>query len=132
MSRLDASRVIVAEIISSLEENGVIPSEIHVSDFRPKYTLEDSRLFASAVSWLAAESVIRLRGKPIADTDDDTLHYEVVLTSFGFSALARQLSGNLTLREQLKEAREGQRTWSGVGDLLGGVLGGFTKSISNG
>lgn len=132
MSRLEASKVIVAEMISFLEGNGVVPSTIHVSDFRPNYTTDDADLFRAAVSWLVSESVVRLRGDPIPDTEDDTSHYEVVLTSFGFSALMRQLAGDLTLRDQLRQARDGQRSWSGVGDLLGGVLGGFTKSIGNG
>ena len=59
-------------------------------------------------------------------------YYEVVLTSFGFNTLARNMAGTLTLRDQLAEAESGQRSWSSVGDLIGGVLGGFTKTIGNG
>ncbi|MCT4333671.1 hypothetical protein MU516_12425 [Paracoccus sp. YLB-12] len=132
MSRLDDSKTIIARIIANLEDNGVIATALHVSDFYSDYTSEDALLFSSAISWLAAENVIRFRGEPIPDDADDTNHYSAVLTSFGFLALERELSSALTLRDQLKEARAGARNWASVGDLVGGILGGFSKTISNG
>lgn len=132
MNKLEESKAIVAKIIAILEANGVVPSVLHVSNFGNEHDEDRSILFSSAISWLISEGVIRLKGDPIPDDTDDTWHYEVVLTSFGFNALARNMAGTLTLRDQLAEAKSGQRSWSSIGDLIGGVLGGFTKTIGNG
>jgi hypothetical protein len=58
----------------------------------------------------------------------------VILTDKGLAALnaiPQGLSGT-TIGSSLVTANETGRSWTGVGELVGGMIGGFTKSISGG
>ena len=58
----------------------------------------------------------------------------VMLTEKGLAALNATPQGlSATVGSSLvKAASEAGSNWSGIGDLVGGALGGFTKSITSG
>jgi hypothetical protein len=79
-----------------------------------------------SVAWLYDEGYIRSNGL--------TAYEGMTLTQKGLAALNAVPQGlSATVGSSLVEATsDSGRNWSGVGDLVGGVIGGFTKSITGG
>ena len=77
-----------------------------------------------SVGWLSDEGYIRSGGL--------TPYDNLTLTKKGLAALNAVPEGlSATVGSSLVKATGGSRqNWSGIGDLVGGVIGGFTKSIS--
>jgi hypothetical protein len=85
-----------------------------------------SDLLGSTIGWLDNQNYMKsVGGTPIEN---------VILTDKGLAALnaiPQGLSGT-TIGSSLVTANETGRSWTGVGELVGGMIGGFTKSISGG
>jgi hypothetical protein len=77
-----------------------------------------------SVKWLSEEGYVRSAGL--------TPYEQVTLTEKGLAALNSVPQGlSTTVGSSLVKATSGsERNWSGVGDLVGGMIGGFTKSVS--
>jgi hypothetical protein len=84
-----------------------------------------SEVFAGTIGWLKHENYIAAFGALPTES--------VMLTEKGLAALNIPRGLASTVGSSLVEAA-GQpgRDWSGIGDLVGGVIGGFTKSITSG
>lgn len=83
-----------------------------------------SEVLANSLNWLTEEGYIRLRGPG---------SYEgVALTQKALAALnAVPLGLSASVGSSLVMATGGSaQNWSGIGDLVGGVIGGFTKSVT--
>jgi hypothetical protein len=81
-------------------------------------------MFAGTLGWLKHENYIASFGPHPAE--------RVMLTEKGLAALNAIPQGlSATVGTSLVQATSGSnRNWSGIGDLVGGVIGGFTKSVS--
>jgi hypothetical protein len=85
-----------------------------------------SEVLASSLNWLTEEGYIRSRGPGSYE--------EVALTQKALAALnavPQGLSASVGTSLVMATGGSGQN-WSGIGDLVGGVIGGFTKTITNG
>ncbi|MDO5370823.1 hypothetical protein [Paracoccus sp. (in: a-proteobacteria)] len=133
---LAESKSLVARLVARLAERGLIPTTLSVRDFFDDCGDFEIALFDGVTAWLLDEGVIRQTDAAIGDDEDERIVWKtLVLTSFGFGSLDRKLDGGLTLGEAMKSAsssNRSDRSWSSVGDLIGGVLGGFTKSLGSG
>ncbi|OZA06982.1 MAG: hypothetical protein B7Y02_14630, partial [Rhodobacterales bacterium 17-64-5] len=85
-------------------------------------------LFADMVKWLQDEGVVRDQ-----DSYSDGLGgvvFDLVLTSRGFWLLEQKFTGDLTLGSAISKVAKNEPMTAGLGDFVGGILGGFTKSIT--
>jgi hypothetical protein len=96
-----------------------------------KHKLPSGRSFADVlahtISWLNAEEYTR--------TSSSVPWQQVTLTTKGLMAMNAVPSGlNQSLGAELTKATEHDATpdLSRIGDLIGGIFGGFTKSIGSG
>ena len=87
---------------------------------------ELSKVIGYTVGWLAQENYIRSTGFSPFE--------RVTLTQKGLAALNAVPQGlTATVGSSLvKATSDAERNWSGIGDLVGGVLGGLANSISGG
>nr|MCU0905598.1 hypothetical protein [Tabrizicola sp.] len=86
-------------------------------------------LFECAIEWLEAEGIIRF-GKPYMGGRLTELIRDTVLTGKGHALLSQQFKSGLKLREAVRQVSSG-KGYSSIGDFVGGLLGGFTKSIGS-
>lgn len=132
MSKREKTEIIVAKILSRLAENGTSKCTVDVPYIDPENTLEiDKKAFLDALDWLESEGLIRCgRGwLGLVGRDD------CVLTSYGFAVLGQPFGKGkepATVEEEAARIDRSNGLDGGkVGDFLGGLIGGFTKSISS-
>jgi hypothetical protein len=109
VGRLNDSAIAMAMKVSS----GVLPSGRKFDD-----------VVRHSVGWLADEGYIRAGGL--------TPYDGVILTQKGLAALnavPQGLSASVGTSLVMATGGSGQN-WSGMGDLVGGIIGGFTKTIT--
>jgi hypothetical protein len=126
---LKASERMIAAIVSCFAERGVARRDLSLDDLDLGAS-DEPDLFFDALQWLEIEGIIY-------STEEhkfllgETVAFGFALTSHGFQLLGQKLEGELTLGTAVKEVSEGRRSFAGAGDFIGGILGGFTKSISS-
>ncbi|MGV8988631.1 MAG: hypothetical protein ACOH2H_20400 [Cypionkella sp.] len=129
MSKRDESAIMVAKLVNQLSENGLAKTEVASRDFLPEGADQKQiQLFADTVKWLQDEGVVRDH-----DSYADGLGgivFDLVLTSRGFWLLDQKFSGDLTLGSAISKVAKNEPMTAGLGDFVGGILGGFTKSIT--
>jgi hypothetical protein len=115
----------------NIDRAGIAEAMGVAGDDRSKHMLPSGRSFDKAlgytIGWLNAEEYIRAYGAHPSEN--------VMLTTKGLAATNAVPSGlKDSLGTELREAvAEGSTSNLGrIGDLIGGVFGGFTKSISSG
>lgn len=130
MDNLQKSEMVIARILAHLAENGLQPSSLDNGTL----DLNDELLpfFSTSYEWLESEGIVR--SSNIAKTLNGTMYItNPVVTAYGFQLLAQgvTLGGEeKSLGKAVKEVSSG-RSYSQLGDLVGGILGGFTKSIGS-
>jgi hypothetical protein len=82
-----------------------------------------TEVFAHSLTWLSNEGYVRSAG-PLA-------YEKVTLTTKGLAVLNAVPQGLSTTIGSTLATTASAGNWSGVGDLIGGVLGGFTKSVTS-
>jgi len=81
-----------------------------------------TEVFAHSLNWLSQEGYIRSAGP---------LPYErVTLTQKGLTVLNAVPEGLSTTVGSSLATTASAENWAGIGDLVGGIIGGFTKSVS--
>ena len=126
---LAESKSLVARLVDTLAKRGVVPTFISAREFYAEIGDYEVEVFEGAVKWLIAEGVVREAEQAVPDDEDDRLlWHHLVLTSFGFRAIDRRIISELSLSSGRDPDRPDR---AGIGDLIGGVLGGFTKSITS-
>jgi hypothetical protein len=118
-------------VLVDIDRPGIATAMGVVGDDWSKHKLPSGRSFsdmlAYTISWLTAEEYTRAAGGHPAE--------RVTLTSKGLAAMSAIPSGlKQTLGTELSKATEQGSTsnLAGIGDLIGGFFGGFTKSMSSG
>lgn len=131
MDNLEKSERVVAAILKKLLEQGLQWSEIEFAhlglddEYRP--------FFTTSARWLVDEGLIR--GDIGALLHGAEWIAQPVLTAKGFQILGASLDGggaDVTAGERSKQIAEAPSGGWKIGELLGGLVGGFTKSIGNG
>ncbi|MBN8185359.1 hypothetical protein JF540_01525 [Salipiger thiooxidans] len=127
------SETMIASLVAYLAEQGVRRSEFTVLDLGLEADRENVSLFIDALKWLASEGIVRSQDTHefYSVSEGDTAASGFTLTSYGFALLQQPFLGELTLGGAIKKAQGSGSGYSGIGDLVGGILGGFTKSLSS-
>ena len=131
MSKLVESEKLVAEIVARLAANGVAVDTLSASEFFETPSGDEAKLFEDAITWLSSEKVIRESEAVPDDARADIWHHSVVLTSLGYSKLATDFEVGLKLGNAIKEVSLTGKGYAVAGEFIGGILGGFTKSLSS-
>jgi hypothetical protein len=98
---------------------GVASSSSHVLQSGRPFT----EVFVHSLNWLSNEGYVRSAGP---------LPYEqVTLTTKGLAALNAVPQGLSTTIGSTLATNASAGNWAGVGDLVGGIIGGFTKSMGS-
>jgi hypothetical protein len=120
-------------IVEDIDRKGIAKAMGVVGDDWSKHELPSGRSFndmlAGTIGWLKAEGFTKVYGAHPAE--------RVLLTEKGLAAMNAVPSGlKESLGTELRKAAEGGSTsnpdLSRIGDLIGGVFGGLTKSIFGG
>ena len=125
--------MVIAKILQLAIDHGLSHWFLSFADLE----LDDSHatFFYPALRWLEEEGLIRVGeyGRTMGGLAEGSVA-NVHLTSFGMYLLGRSLDvggRKVTLGEEVKRVSEGHRSFSSIGDFVGGVLGGFTKSMGS-
>ena len=119
--------------IENIDTAGIAKAMDVADDVWSKHKLPSGRSFdevlAYTIGWLSAEGYIKAYGAHASEN--------VMLTTKALSTMNAVPSGlNESLGTELRKAVEDGSTSkfdnSRIGDLIGGILGGFTKSIGSG
>ena len=133
MNNMEKSELVVARILSQLMDIGFTRSTLTFSDLELEEEYEN--FFDISVQWLLDEEIIRAADIEEVMGGGGTL-VSPVLTAYGLSLLNQpSLVGGEegeTVGTAIKSASEKGTSYAGIGDFIGGVLGGFTKSIGSG
>ncbi len=131
---LKDSEEMIARIVALLAPNGVKRVEIDIlslgfegsnhSDIGPYVGL-----FHDAMEWLIAKNIIRHTGRDLSG-----MYYQCCITSYGFALLGQKLVGakdNETVGKAVRNVNDDSASYANAGNLLGGLLGAFTKSMGS-
>ncbi|MFD1881972.1 hypothetical protein [Paracoccus pacificus] len=130
MDNLQKSEAVIARILAHVAENGLQPSEL--TNDTLELDAEMAPFFVACYDWLEAEGIVRSTN--ISRTLNGHIYVtNPAITAYGFRLLGQGVSlggENTTLGAAVKEVSTG-RSFSQIGELIGGILGAFTKSISS-
>jgi len=94
---------------------------------------DDSATFNGCCDWLMEEGIIRCSNSTRL-LNGSIAMINPKITSKGFALLDQPFNlGTDPIRvgQAVKEIAGGRRNYAGIGDLIGGLLGGFTKSMGS-
>ena len=129
---LKDSEEMIARIIALLAPNGVKRVKIDILSLQFEGSNHDDirpyvGLFLDAMEWLIAENIVRH-----TDRDLSGVYSQCCITSYGFALLGQKLVGakdNETVGKAVRNVNDDSASYANAGNLLGGLLGAFTKSI---
>ena len=124
----DGSQRMIAAIVNDLAKRGVRRGPLDLPHLQLDDRDLDIELFVDSILWLEGEGIIRTTDKHRFGLDGTA--YGFVLTAYGYRLLEQNFQGEMKLGQAVKEIAENNKSFSGIGDFVGGLLGGFTKSIS--
>ena len=131
-TNLQKSELVISKILTRLLELGLQQgTRLSFEDLDlPK---EYAPIYNGCCAWLIEECVIRCSNTSQAMVGNLGM-ISPMITSRGFALLDQPFSvGNERMRvgQAVKEVADGQRNYAGFGDFVGGLLGGFTKSMGS-
>ena len=131
-TNLQKSETVIARILEFLLELGLQDGS-HLAfedlDFPDDY--HDT--FNGCCMWLLEEGIIRCTNYSQANIGGITM-LSPMITSKGFALLDQPLvieDQKISVGQAVKDVAGGQKNYAGIGDFVGGLLGGFTKSIGS-
>jgi hypothetical protein len=133
MNNMEKSELVIAKILTLLMEWGIKDSSLNFK----KLELDDAyaSFFFPCINWLSNEGIIRTgKIQMYANGPGQGSISNPVLTSYGISLLGNSVKvGNTDVRlsEAVKTLSAEKKSYSGIGDFMGGFLGGFTKSMGS-
>ena len=133
MDNFDKSELVIAKILDKAIENGIREWMLQFTDLM--LDTEYAPFFYPCLRWLEAEGIIRVQAYHRTMGGIASGHVQnISLTSHGLVALGHTIKiGDDTdkMSEAVKKVSSGEKSYAQVGDFVGGILGGFTKSISS-
>lgn len=128
--KLERSEKLIAAMLHRFVENGTHSETVSTKAFFDEVNQENITTFVETVRWLRSENLIRTGNIPaIVDALED-IEVSIVLTADGFHSLGKKFGDGQTVAQALKSVNSGGG-FANTGELLGGLLGAFTKSISS-
>lgn len=135
MDDLQKSEVVIAKILNQLAEWGLQNCQLKFDELELDNTYRP--FFFVCSEWLVDEGIIRCKDiyKYSGENGGEDGYLNIpVITSYGFALLRQEFfgtEGNGNLSEAIKNVADGKKPYSQIGDFVGGILGGFTKSIGS-
>ncbi len=131
MEQIEKSEIVIAGILNKALEYGLQQNDLRFEEL--ELDSEFLPFFATCVDWLISEGLIRVGNhqKMAAGT---SFVINISLTSYGFAVLGRKLTiggEEMEIGQAVKKVASTGSGYSSAGDFFGGLLGGFTKSISS-
>jgi len=142
MSKMDFHNEVMGRILAYLIEQGLsrvnfvpqqVPTILGGGDIKDAGL---QRTFADVVQWMTDEGLVRVRAVSF-DMSGAASFMGVQLTSRGIAVIqAKPDDPDLgeSIEQKVTEKREGgldAHTFTKIGSMVGGILGGFTKSIGS-
>ena len=123
--KIEKQAVMVSKVLFALSETGIEPQHLIAADLCRNE--EDHGLFNYAVQWLKREGLISFerRASPLQFRG-------CTLRAKGFAVLGMEIDfqgGKLLVSEAVEQVSSSGVVASVAGDFLGGLAGGFFKSI---
>lgn len=131
MENIEKSEIVIAGILNKALEFGLQQNDLRFEEL--ELSNEFAPYFATCVDWLIAEGLIRV-GNHQKVLSGMSFVLNISLTSYGFAVLGRKLTiggEEMEIGQAVKKVASSGSGYSGAGDFFGGLLGGFTKSISS-
>ncbi len=128
---LEKSQVVIARILQRLMDHGLQRGDLSFKDLQLG---EEYRPFVpTCFDWLMQEGIVRATS---SSTTSDGAFFAAnpVLTAHGFAVLGKTFntgSDEIVLAQAVTMSAQSGRSLSSLGDLIGGFLGGFTKSMGS-
>jgi hypothetical protein len=138
---LEAHSAIVAAILRHLLKGGISRADLTVDQFRPDIRAagypepaDFEGMFSDIMIWLRDEGIIRV-GQLIGSGEGEEFFKDCVITGRGMDMLRRKADvlGGRTAADVIMSTEDQSASAPQLvklGGLIGGVLGGFTKSVS--
>jgi hypothetical protein len=138
---LEAQSAIVAAILRRLLKGGISRADLSVGEFRPDIRAagypepaDFEGLFSDIIDWLRDEGMIRI-GQISEDDNGNDFFINCVITGHGMEVLRRKVDilDGATAADVIMSTKDHDASASQlvkIGGLIGGVIGGFTKSVS--
>ncbi|MEM8657202.1 MAG: hypothetical protein AAGF22_03815 [Pseudomonadota bacterium] len=133
-SDLNDSEAMVASIVAFLAEGGVRQQDVTIEELGYDQDAERIRLFRDAMLWLLNEGAIASGFKDKRNQFKNRNPFtarQFYLTSKGYDLLSMKFEGSLTLGAAIKQTQSSGTGYANLGTFFGGILGGFTKSVSS-
>lgn len=131
LDNLQKSEVVIAKILQDLVQTGLQSGvSLQFDDLELDGQFEP--FFAGCCLWLLDEGIIRCSNEQQVAQEMPMVN--PVITAKGFSILGQPFVGGdegVRVGKALQDVAQGNRNYAGVGDLMGGVLGGFIKSMGS-
>jgi hypothetical protein len=138
---LEAQSAIAAAILRHLLKGGITRSDLSVDQFRSDISAagypepaDFDGMFSDIMAWLRDEGIIRI-GQIADDGGGGSFFTDCVITGRGMDRLRQKsdVLGGATAADLIMSTKEHDASASQLvrlGGLIGGVIGGFTKSAS--
>ncbi|RXV59243.1 hypothetical protein C6W92_15505 [Roseovarius sp. A46] len=131
-TNLQKSELVISKILERLLDLGLQQgTRLSFEDLDlPK---EHAPIYNGCCAWLIEEGVIRCSNKSQA-LAGNLVMVSPMITSRGFALLDQPFvvdDDKMRVGQAVKEVADGQRNYAGIGDFVGGLLGGFTKSMGS-
>lgn len=128
MDNIEKSEVVIARILSKSLDSGIKNNDLEFEDLE----LPDdyAPYFTTCIDWLINENLIRVANHH--KYKGGSLVLDITLTSYGFTVMGQKFlvsDEDISIGQAVKKVSESQSGYSRSGDFVGGVLGGFSKSI---
>ncbi|GEC59463.1 hypothetical protein ABIF38_002876 [Bradyrhizobium japonicum] len=87
--------------------------------------------FIAVLRWMLKENLIHSDSVNEAGRGAVLIIARAQLSAKGFAVVRQKLSTGDTIESRIQNADVGGRDWSTIGDLIGGIAGGFYKSLGS-
>ena len=131
MDNLRKSEIVISAILSFLLQKGLQKGDMSSESLA--LSEDEKPFFVECFKWLLAEGVVRA-ANTLEILDDDIFVIDPQITSQGFEKLGHEITfagASTTLSNAVQEVSRNKASYSQVGDFVGSILGGFTKSMSS-
>lgn len=131
-SNLQKSELVISKILEHLIELG-LQQGTRLSFEHLNLPEEDASIYNGCCEWLIEEGVIRCASKS-QSIPGNVFLISPMITSRGFALLDQPFAmgeDKIRVGQAVKEVAGGQKNYAGFGDFVGGLLGGFTKSMGS-
>jgi len=134
-NNLQKSELVISKILDRVIDFGLQEgTELSFQDF---HLQEDYKhIYNGCCDWLIAEGIVRCAdgSRPFVG---NMCMFSPTITSRGFERLNQPFTlgeevvqDKMSVGQAVREVAQGQKSYAGFGDFVGGVLGGFTKSMA--